>query len=416
MALLIRNISQLITLRGGSGFRKGKELSEIGVIEDASVFIDGGVIVSYGREGDVLSEIPTRRDVEVVDCGGRVVMPSFVDCHTHSVFAKPRIEDFEMRLSGVSYSEIKRMGGGINLSARHIREATEDDLLNNLLNFASRFIECGTTSIEVKSGYGLDLENELKILRVIKKASEMADIEMIPTFLGAHSIPDGFDSVTYLDYLKREVLPKVADEKLAYFVDIFCERGYFGVDESIDYLNYAKGFGFIPRVHADQLSKSGGCLVAYKVGAVSADHLDWADDDSIDLLSKGGVSAVFLPASNYFLSIDNYPNARRFIERGCAVVLSTDFNPGTSPCWNMQFVISLAVLRMGMRIEEAIVSSIYNPSVVLGISSRCGMVERGMQADLIILDIKNYKELAYYFGSNINWMTIKKGRILWQRR
>lgn len=415
MSILIDNISQLITLKGEKGYRKGKNLCEIGLIENAALLIENEFIVDYGFRDDILKNISCNKNLKYIDAGKRVVMPSFVDCHTHSVFAKPRIEDFEKRIKGMSYLEIKRSGGGINLSAKHIKESSIDELSNKLLRWLNYFVENGTLTLEIKSGYGLDLENELKILRAIKSVLPKTELDIVSTFLGAHSIPEGFDSKSYLDYLKKEVLPIIKKENLAKFVDIFCEYGYFNVEESIEYLSYARDMGFVPRVHAEQLTKFGGSLVAAQVRAKTADHLDFADDEYIEMLSKNEVACVFLPASNYFLGIDRYPDARKFIEKGCVIALATDFNPGTSPCWNMQFVISLALVKMKMTIEQSIVASIYNPAYILGFEDKIGMIDKGMQADLIILDIEDYRELGYYFGSNLNWMSIKKGKILWKK-
>ncbi|MCX7642052.1 MAG: imidazolonepropionase [Elusimicrobiales bacterium] len=415
MALLVENISQLLTLKGERRFRIGKELSKLSIIDDGAIFIDDGVIKKVGKRKDVLFQMKSKVKFDVIDVGGRVVMPGFFDCHTHSIFAKPRINDFEMRIKGMSYVDIKKAGGGINLSAKHIKESSLEDLSENLLNFSKRFIECGTLGIEVKSGYGLDFDGEIKMLEAAKKASSKIPIDVITTFLGAHSIPQGWNSKEYLEFLKEKVLPVVVEKKLAKFVDIFCERGYFEVEESIEYLNYAKSLGLIPRVHADQLFKSGGSIVASMIGAVSADHLDWADEEYIKKLKYSNVACVFLPASNYFLDMNIYPNVRKFIEQGCVVILSTDFNPGTSPCWNMQFVISLALIKMKMSLEESIVASTYNPAFLLGLGNKTGMIVEGMDADIIILDIKNYKELGYYFGDNLNIMSIKKGKIIWKK-
>ncbi len=415
MGILIRGISQLLTLKGEKEYRKGKRLSELSIVENAAVYIDGKNIKSFGKENDVISDLKNNKDIIEIDVGGRVVMPAFIDCHTHSVFAKPRLEDFQMRVAGLSYAEIKEKGGGINLSAKHIREMKFDELVKNFIKFLNRFVECGTTTVEVKSGYGLDFENEVKMLEAIKAASKQSEIEILPTFLGAHSVPDGMSSDEYLNFLKTEMIPYVSKNKLAVFVDIFCEKGYFTADQARDYLNYAKKFGLIPRLHADQLSNSGGSIVAAEVGAASADHLDFTDEDSIKYLADRNVAAVFLPASNYFLSVDRYPDALRFIENGCAVVLSTDFNPGTSPCWNMQFVINLAAVKMKMSIEQAIIASTYNAACLVGMGDRCGMIDEGMQADIMVIDASDYRELGYYFGANINWMTLKKGKVIYAK-
>ncbi|MEF3279885.1 MAG: imidazolonepropionase [Elusimicrobiota bacterium] len=414
MNILITNITQLLTLSGPKRARIGNEMRNPGIIENAALYIEDEKIKFFGKERDVLDKIRNRKHINIRANG--VVMPAFIDTHTHSVFARPRLEDFEMRTNGLSYLEIKKRGGGINLSARQIKNSSDDVLFDNLLYFSKKFIECGTTVIEVKSGYGLDFENEIKILNTIKKAKAYTKLDMIPTFLGAHSVPDGFkDSKEYLKYLKKEVLPYVAKNKLAVFADIFCEKGYFSVEESIDYLNFAKKFGLKPRIHAEQMSRFGGCVAAYKTKAISADHLDWADKSYVELLKKSKTTAVFLPASNYFTGAKKYPDARIFIDNGAKVVISTDFNPGTSPCWNMQFVISASVNYMKMKIEEAIYASTYNASCLLGLHKRVGMIESGMDADVIIMEVKDYREIAYYFGSNLNRMTIKRGNIIYEK-
>lgn len=413
MNLLITDIKQLLTLKGPKKLRVGKKLSDIGMIKDAAVFIEDGVIKYYGRERDVISKIKKEKYIHIKANG--VVMPAFVDCHTHSVFAYPRLFDFELRSKGYSYQEIKKNGGGINLSAKHLKEVSDDFLFNNLLKFLKLFNECGTATLEIKSGYGLDFENEVKILEVIKKAKIHSKTEIFSTFLGAHSIPDGYTASAYLKYLKKEVVPYVSKNNLADFVDIFCEKGYFDIEQSVDYLNYCRKFGLIPRIHADQFSRSGGCYVAYKTKSVSADHLDFADDECIRFLKRSNTIATFLPASNYFLGVPKYPNARKFIENGNPVALASDFNPGSSPCWNMQFVLSLAVNYMKMTVEQAIVASTYNAACSLGIGNKTGMIDENMSADLAIFDCDDYREICYYFGSNINKMTIKRGMIIYEK-
>lgn len=415
MNILITDITQLLTLKGQKTARVSKDLSELSIIKDAAVYIEGEKIKYAGKESDVIKHI-SKNDKHINIKAKGVVMPAFIDSHTHSVFAKPRLLDFEMRSKGKSYLEIKKAGGGINRSAKDIKEASKEILSKNLKYFAQKFIECGTTTVEVKSGYGLDLINEIKMLEVIKETAPFLSLEMIPTFLGAHSVPEKFSSSKeYLKYLKNKVLPSIAQKKLAKYVDIFVDDGHFGIDESIDYLEYAKKFGFVPRVHCEQLAHSGGSHVASMVKAVSADHLDFADTNDIKRMVKSGVSAIFLPASNYFMGVSKYPCAREFIEHGAKVVLATDFNPGTSPCWNMQFVLSVAVNYMKMSVEEAIVASTYNAACVLGLNNRAGMIIPDMQADLLVMDIKDYREIAYYFGDNLNKITVKKGRIIYDK-
>lgn len=416
MKIAIFKIPQLVTLKTQKTTPKTlKELSEITLIKDGAVYIEDGIIKYYGKEKDVLSFIKGKKINRIIEANG-VVLPSFIDSHTHAVFAKSRIEDFQMRTQGLSYQEIKKRGGGINRSVKHLRKAAKKHLFDNLKFFAERFIECGSLTVEVKSGYGLDLKNEIKILEVVKEFNrKFNNIEFVPTFLGAHSIPEGFkDSTSYLKYLKEKVIPYVAEKKLAKYCDIFCEKGYFGVEESTDYLNYCKKYGLIPKVHAEQLSKFGGCKVANRVKAISADHVDMADLKYINLLRKSNTVATFLPASNYFLNL-KYPDARKFIENGVIVSLATDFNPGTSPCWNMQFVISLAVTHMKMKIEEAINAAVYNAAFALNLENTHGSIDINKQADLNIFDVKDYREIAYYFGDNLNKCSIKKGRIVYEK-
>lgn len=414
MNYLITSITELLTLKGKKSVRIGKELTELGIIKDAAIYISEGRIKYYGKEKDVIKKIKKNKFVDIKAEG--VVMPAFIDSHTHAVFARPRLLDFEMRTQGATYAEIKKAGGGINRSANDIKNSDIEELSKNLIYFSKKFLECGTATAEVKSGYGLDFENEIKILKTVKESQKNTPLEMVPTFLGAHSIPSSFkSSKDYLDYLKKEVVPYVTQNKLAVYADIFCEKGYFEPEEAVDYLNHLKKYGLKPRIHADQLTKSGGSVVANKVKAVSADHLDFADQEYIKLLKKSDTIATFLPASNYFLGLTKYPDARKFIENANPVSLATDFNPGTSPCWNMQFVISLALTHMKMRISEAIVSATYNAACALEINDRVGMIDLGMDADIMILEVKDHRELGYYFGANLNKITFKKGKIAYEK-
>ena len=414
MNYLITSITELLTLKGRKSVRIGKELTELRIIKDAAIYISEGKIKYYGKEKEVIKKIKKNKFINIKADG--VVMPAFIDSHTHAVFAKPRLLDFEMRTQGSTYAEIKKAGGGINRSANDIKNSDIKELSKSLIDFSKKFLECGTATAEVKSGYGLDFENEIKILKTVKESQKNTPLEMIPTFLGAHSIPSSFkSSKDYLDYLKKELVPYVAKNKLAIYADIFCEKGYFEPNESIDYLNHLKKYGLKPRIHADQLTKSGGSVVANKVKAISADHLDFADEEYIKLLKKSNTIATFLPASNYFLGLTKYPDARKFIENANPVSLATDFNPGTSPCWNMQFVISLALTHMKMRISEAIVSATYNAACALEINDRVGMIDSGMDADIMILEVKDHRELGYYFGANLNKITFKKGKIAYEK-
>jgi len=415
MPLLITGLTQLLTLDGPREARWGKDALDLGLVENGAVLIDGEKIAEAGTEKKVLKN-PLCRKARRLKVTG-VALPSFVDSHTHAVFAEPRLADFSLRTSGFSYQEIKEKGGGIISSVKAARGASPEKLLSNLLDFSRRFLENGTGTVEVKSGYGLDLKSEIKLLETIKKAAGKTPLEMLPTFLGAHAIPPEFGtSRDYLDYLVKKVLPEVARKKLAVFADVFCEKGYFGAKESLYYLAECKRAGLTPKIHAEQMGKSGGSAAAASIGAISADHVDYADREYLRLLKKSGTIATLLPASNYFLGLSFFPDYRKFVEEGVPVCLATDFNPGTSPCLNMQFVISAAATHMRMKIEEAITASTINGACALGIQARTGMLQRGMQADISVFDVKDYREVAYYFGSNLNKLTIKKGKTVYEKK
>ena len=412
--VLIYGLKQILSLSGNNNPKKGKLLSEISVIENGAILIENGKIIDIGREKEVFKNKKAKNSKKIKISG--VAMPSFIDSHTHSIFAKARLKDFSLRTSGYSYQEIKKKGGGILSSVKSLRNSDRKTLVDNLLYFSKKFIENGTGVIEAKSGYGLNLDSEIKILETIKEASSKTKLEIIPTFLGPHALaPEFKNSKEYLDYIIKKILPEIKNRKLAVFSDIFCEDGYFSVEESVYYLKKAKEFGLIPKIHAEQLKKYGGSKAAIEVNAISADHMDYTDLKTIKKLAKTNTIITFLPASNYFLGLEHYPNSRDFIDKGAAVALATDFNPGTSPCYNMQFVISVAVTHMKMKIEEAINAAIYNGACALNIQNRTGSLEIGKQADISIFDIKDYRELAYYFGSNLCKMTIKKGEIIYEK-
>ena len=283
-----------------------------------------------------------------------------------------------------------------------VRKATEDELAARLGEWAGRFIECGTTTLEAKSGYGLDLDSELKCLRAIRRAAGHTALELVPTFLGAHAVaPElAHDPHGYVRRVCEEMMPVVAKEKLARFADVFCDRGYFSEPQAETVLRAALDHGLKGKIHAEQLCRSGGAAVAARVGAVSADHLDHADASDLEALRKAGVVATLVPAANYFLGLGRYPSGRRFIDAGLAVALATDFNPGTAPCWSMQFVLSLACTQLKMTPEEALCAATVNGAHALGLGATHGTLEPGKQADLIVLDARDYREACYYFGAN----------------
>ncbi len=412
MKELITNAT-LLTLSGPNEPRMGEGMRSLGLMKDGAVFMEDGLIRSVGFK-DVVMRDPDAKKALIYDAGGRIAMPGFVDCHTHPVFGEARLKDFGLRTSGKTYQEIAAQGGGILSSIRSTRGATEKELTQRLLDQTSRFIECGTTTVETKSGYGLDKDSELKALRAIKHVAAGSPLELIPTFLGAHAIPPEYKgrSGEYIEMLIKEVLPVVVKEGLARFVDAFCEKGFFSEFECRKFLKAGADAGLGVRIHAEQLTRSGGASLAAELKAASADHLDHVDEQDIVKLREAGVIAALVPGSNHFLGHKDYPDARRIIDAGVPAALASDFNPGTCPCWNMQEIISIACTRMKMTVEEAIVASTLNGAHALGLGRTHGSLENGKQADVLILDCTDYRELAYYFGANQVSAVFKRGSLV----
>lgn len=411
MKYLVLNAGTLLTLQGPDRPRSGPEMKSLGLVRDGVVLVQDGKVLAAGLR-DLVMRHPEAERARILDAGGRLVMPGFVDSHAHPVFAAPRLKDFVLRLDGKGCREIAADGGGILSSVDAVRGATESQLCRNLSEWASRFIECGTTVLEAKSGYGLDLDSELKMLRAVRGAAETTVLELVPTFLGAHAVPAEFREhpERYVDALCSDMIPAVARAGLARFVDAFCERGYFSEKDAERVLAAGMRAGLRPKLHAEQLSRSGGARLAARLNAVSADHLDRAEAEDIEALRGAGVVAALLPAANYFLAAQ-YPDARRFIDSGVPVALATDFNPGTSPCWNMQMVLSLACTQMRMSPEEALTAATINGAHALGLGKTHGSLEPGKQADLIVAEVEDYRELPYYFGANLVRMVMKKGSV-----
>ncbi len=415
MAILFSGIKQLLTFAGDNAPRAGAAMRETGLVDNAAVLVNGGVIEAAGPRAAVARH-PLAKKARKVEVNG-ICLPGFVDSHTHAVFAEPRLKDFSMRTAGASYQEIKAAGGGILSSIGAVRAQGQKGMAAQLAARAARFLECGTTTIEVKSGYGLSLESELKMLRAVRDAQKFTPLEMLPTLLAAHSVPPEFngDAQKYLDYVTAEILPKAAAEKLAVFADIFCEKGYFTPEQTTAYLKEAARLGLKPKVHSEQLCNYGGTRAGAAAGAISADHVDYVYAEDIAVMRDAGTIATLLPASNYYLGLAKYPPAREIISEGVPVALATDFNPGTCPTWNMQFVLSAACTHCGMTPEEAICAATVNGAWALGIGDRVGSVTAGMQADLAFFDADDYRELCYYFGANQNLLTVKKGQIVHPR-
>lgn len=364
------------------------------------------------------SELETaalRCGAEAIDCRGRVVMPGFVDCHTHLVFAGNRIGDYESHLRGRTSGEIAGKGGGIKLSAKLLREATQGELVAQAGAFLKQFAAHGTTTIEVKTGYGLDVASELKILEVVRKLRKVSTLELVPTLLAAHALPPEFENKrgAYLKLMNQKLIPRVAREKLAEFVDCFCDRGAFTVKECRKLLQAGARHGLIPRIHAEQITHTGSVRLAIELGAASADHLDNITGAEMRALGCSNVAAVLLPGSNFHMATRNLAPARRLIEEGAVVALATDFNPGTSPTLNMQFILSLACTAMRMMPAEAIAASTINAAYALRRAHRCGSLEPGKQGDLAVMDVEDYRLIPYYFAWNHCVMTVKSGRIIY---
>src|SRR5213080_2277602 len=413
--LAVINCSQLLTLAGARRPRTGGDLRQLSIIEDGALLLCGDRIETVGRRREIESLI--NADCEVIDAGRRVVMPGFVDAHTHPVFAGIRANEFEQRSAGASYREIAARGGGIRSTVRATRNASQNDLVKTGKRYANWFLRNGTTTIEAKSGYGLTLEDELKILRAIRELNEQTPLRYVPTFLGAHDIPAEYRSrrQTYVNLVINEMLPRVAEEKLAEYCDVFCEEDVFTTDETWEILSAARRHGLGLRVHADQLSLSGGAKLAGELSCATADHLEHTDATGIMALKAAKVQPILLPASVYALGSTKYPAAREMIDAGLAVVLATDFNPGSSPTPSLPMVMSIACTQMKMTPVEAVTASTINAEYSLGRGDEIGSLEKGKRADFVIHDASDYRELAYWFGIEHPWRVYASGNLAYAR-
>jgi imidazolonepropionase len=393
--LAVLHASQLVALAGPRRPRVGQEMSELGIIHDGGMLIRDGRIEVVGPSSEIEKKAA---DAEIVDAYGKVVLPGFVDAHTHLVFAGNRLDDFERRARGDTYEQIAKAGGGIWSTVEKTRAASEADLLMQAKKHSDWFLRCGTTTVESKSGYGLSVEDELKILRVMRRLGQETPLEIVPTFLGAHAVPRKMRAYEYVDLVVNRMLSRVTSEGLAEFCDVFCESGYFNIEQSRRILGAAKKLGLKLRIHADQLSNSGAAKLAGELKAATADHLEKTDEQGIAALKSGGVQPVLLPGSVYALGSTQYPRAREMIEAGLAVVIATDFNPGSSPTSSMPMILSLACTQMKMSAAEAVAASTINPAYSLGRGDQIGSLESGKVANFSIFDCEDYREIAYWFG------------------
>lgn len=396
--LAVINCAQLVTLHGPARPRVGAEMCELGIIEDGAMIVRDGRVEIVGARSEVSPRIDA--GCEVIDAGGRVVMPGFVDAHTHPVFAGTRADEYEQRASGATYQEIAASGGGIRSTVRATRAATLEQLIEAGRRYSNWFLRTGTTTVEAKSGYGLSVEDELKLLRAIRQLNDETPLRYVPTFLGAHDIPDEYRARRddYVALVVEEMLPLVAREKLAEYCDVFCEDKVFTIDETRRILRAARADGLALRLHADQLSLSGGAQLAAELSASTADHLEYTDAAGIAALKKAGVQPVLLPASVYALGHTRYPAAREMIDAGLGVVLATDFNPGSSPTPAMPIVLSIACTHLKMTPAEALTAATINAAYSLGRGDEIGSLEAGKRADFVVHDCADYREVAYFFG------------------
>lgn len=406
----IKHIGQLATVAAKyDGPKIGKEMSDLGLIEDGSVWIEDGIIQAVGTTVE-LAEIYSGQEAEVVDATGRLVTPGLVDPHTHVAYGGSREREFEMRLEGATYMEIMNAGGGIHATTRMTREATEEELIEQTTKRLDLFLQHGVTTVEGKSGYGMELETELKQLRVMKALQTSHPIDIVPTFMGAHAVPTDYKGreEEYVDLVIEKMLPLVAELKLAEFNDVFCEKGVFTPEQSDRILEAGKQYGLTPKIHADEIEPYGGAELAAKVGAISAEHLLKASDEGIQKMAEAGTIACLLPATALYLR-EKAAEGRKMIDAGVPVAISTDCNPGSSPTVSMPLVMNLACISMRMTPAEALTAATYNAACAVKREHVVGSIEVGKQADLVMWNAKNYQEIQYFFGVNHVHTVWKKG-------
>ena len=400
---VIKNAGEIVTLAGPKRARRGKEMSEIGVKKGLDIGI---------KDGKIAALEPDLDGDKIMDAEGGTVMPGFVDPHTHLIYAGSRENELAMKLQGLSYLEILERGGGILSTVRRTREASKEQLTAEAKRRVRTMLAFGTTTAEAKSGYGLDLETEIKSLEVIADLNAEAKIDLIPTFLGPHAVPPEFNSSSkYIDFIIDSVLPVVKGRKLAKFADIFCERNVFDIEDSRRFLSAAKDMGFGLKIHADEIENLGGAGLAAELGAISAEHLVKTTEREMEMMAEAGTIGVLLPGTPYSLMEREYANARKMIEKGMAVAVATDLNPN---CWteSMQFIVSLSSYMMRMTPEEAVTASTINAAYAIGLGDEIGSIEVGKRADLIVLDAKNHRCLPYHFGVNLVKRVVKGGEVV----
>ncbi len=406
MIRILQNLQGIVT-------PNSKTMNRLSVRENAAIAIDDDEICAIDDPAALRRQYPSAGVIDGQNCWA---FPGFVDPHTHPVFYKTREEEFGMRIAGKSYEEIAAAGGGIRNSVRAFREASFDEIAERTVPRIRKFLEYGTTTIEAKSGYGLSVADELKSLRILKKLAKLIPITIVPTFLGAHEVPDEYqsDRDKYVDLVINEMIPQVAEEQLALFCDVFCEKNVFTISQSERILLAAKDHGLIPKLHADELHYTGGAELAARVGAISADHLVKISDEGIAAMKDGGVVPILLPGTTFFLMKNQYAPARKMLDAGLPVALATDFNPGSSFTQNMQLMLTIAALQMKMTPEETIAAATLNAAKSIAQQKNVGSLETGKKADILLLDIPNFHFLPYHYGINHVKMTLRHGKIVHQ--
>lgn len=410
--LFVKNISQLVTVAsGGKPSKKGREMRDLRIVENAGVLCSKGKIEWVGPMTQWVQSLPA--DFAELDATGKVVVPGFVDSHTHTMFAGDRAHEFALRSQGATYQQIAEEGGGILNTIRNVRAASKKELKRKTGRFLTDMMRHGTTTVEIKSGYGLDLDSEIKMMEAIHELAKEEVMTVIPTFLGAHAVPPEYkgNPAAYVDVIVNEMIPYIGKKQLARFCDVFCEKGYFDLEDSERILTEGKRVGMEPKVHAEELTPLGGARLAAKMGAVSADHLEHISDDGIKSMAEAGVVATLLPGVSFFLN-HGYAPARKLIDSDVTVAIASDFNPGSCMSYSMPMMMTIACTQMNMTPEEALAAATLNGAAALTMSSTVGSIEVGKQADMVVADIPDYKFLAYHFGSNHIVTTIKNGTIL----
>ncbi len=417
-SLLITGASQVVTVRG-RGPRRGAALSNLGIVKNGAVLVRDGRIATVGVCSKV-EALPEAGDAEKLDVEGRVVLPGFVDSHTHLIHAASRAEEYELKIAGASYEEIARKGGGILNSVKKLRAATAEALKGRAMAALRQFAAYGTTTVEAKSGYGLDVTSELKILGLHQELAVEQPLDIVSTFLGAHVVPGEYRHTPggpqrYVGVLVNRLIPEISERKLAEFCDVFCDRGAFSLLQSEQVLEAGQSHGLTPRLHAEQLSRTGATQLAVEMGAASCDHLEQVKAADIRALAKSKTVATLLPGCDFHLGLKQYAPARALIDAGAIVGLATDYNPGTSPTLSMPMVLSLACTQLRMTPAEAITAATINAAYSLRRDKEIGSIEAGKLADLAVFEVEDYREIPYYFGVNHCWMTMKKGEIVYRR-